>query len=60
MTNTQLLAINHIKALAENARRELGYNAANGRAARPTVKQLNSTLDRLASIINTIDNAVLA
>ena len=59
MTPTQLMAIQHVRSLAENAKRELSQNANKGTSARPTVKQLNSTLDRLASIIDTIDKAVL-
>ena len=59
MTQAQIQAIGFIKMLAENARRELGLNAANGSKARPTVKQINSTLDRLSSIIESADIALI-
>jgi predicted transcriptional regulator len=48
-------ALEVIRTLAENARHELGERAANGGRARPTVAQLNRTLERLASIVHLAD-----
>lgn len=44
-----------IKNLAIEARRDLGQNADRGTTARPTVAQINRTLERLASIETILD-----
>lgn len=48
-----------IRVLADQAHKELGERADRGTTARPTVKQLNSTLDRLMSIVRLMDEVVL-
>lgn len=59
MTKAQIDAVKFIKMLAENARRELSTNADRGTSARPTVKQINSTLDRLSSMIDSADACLI-
>jgi hypothetical protein len=51
MNQTEREALGLIQVIAESARSELGSRAANGSKARPTVDQLNRTLERLSSII---------
>lgn len=46
-------ALEMILTLAENSHADLGLNAGDGVKARPTVAQLNRTLERLASIADT-------
>jgi hypothetical protein len=55
MQHHALRALEVIRTLAENAHAELGRNAGDGAKARPTVTQLNRTLERLASIARLAD-----
>lgn len=52
LTKRQLLMVRHIIHVARAARRDLGKNADRGTTARPTVKQINDTLDALLEIEN--------
>ena len=58
MTRAQRNLIKFAATIASNARAELGSNTANGASARPTVAQLNRTLERLASIEQIIGKAL--
>lgn len=51
-------ALEFILTLAENARDDLGLNAGDGPKARPTVAQLNRTLERLGSIVDAARRAI--
>lgn len=46
-------ALELIVTFAENAHHDLGRNAGDGAKARPTVAQLNRTLERLEAITRT-------
>lgn len=58
MTPTQIQMIEHIGQIAKNAVAELGNRANRGTRARPTVQELNNTIDRLTSIINLTDKVL--
>jgi hypothetical protein len=58
VTQSQRNLISHAIIVAENAYGELGSKAANGAQSRPTVQQLNRTLERLQSIGKTLEAAL--
>jgi len=58
MTPAQKQLVQHAIFLADNAQRDLGQNAQDGVRGRPTVAQLNRTLERLASIVTTLAAAL--
>lgn len=60
LTAAQLGGITMVRYLADTAHKELGSRACRGTAARPTVAQLNRTMERLQAILDTIDNVVLS
>ncbi len=50
MTSEQRRMLAHAIMVAQNASSDLGRNAGDGPKARPTVAQLNRTMERLESI----------
>jgi hypothetical protein len=59
INGTDTAALRLAKMLATNARHDLSSNADRGTSARPTVAQLNRTLDRLASIENLLNGLLV-
>lgn len=59
LSPTQVDALVHAFNLAEAADKDLRTNAGDGARARPTLAQINRTLDRLVSIKNTLNIVLL-
>lgn len=60
LSTTEAASLNHAAFIAANAHDDLSSKAGDGAKARPTVAQLNRTLERLVDIQSIIERVLAA